>query len=72
MSYSQISGRIAREFDIKISKATVLRWCRGTNNTFNRMRKVALDPSPALAYIIGAYFGTLQQPGMVTTATTSS
>ncbi|ASJ03129.1 hypothetical protein A3L09_07620 [Thermococcus profundus] len=57
LSYSQITERIAEEFNVKVSKATVLRWCRGTHNTFNKMRKVNLKPSPALAYIIGAYFG---------------
>lgn len=57
MSYRGISERIAREFDVRISKATVLRWCRGTNNTFNKTKRVDLDASPELAYIVGAYFG---------------
>jgi intein-encoded DNA endonuclease-like protein len=57
LSYSQISERIAVELNVKVSKATVLRWCRGTHNTFNKMRRVNLDSSPALAYIVGAYFG---------------
>ena len=38
-------------------QATVLRWCRGKHNTFNRTKRVKLTPSPALVYIIGAYFG---------------
>ena len=57
LSYRGISERIAREFDVKVSKATVLRWCRGTNNTFNKTKRVDLDASPELAYIVGAYFG---------------
>ncbi len=57
LSYREISEQIGREFDVKISKATVLRWCKGTNNTFNKTKRVRLSPLPELAYIVGAYFG---------------
>ncbi len=57
MSYLRISEQIGKEFNLRISKATVLRWCKGTNNTFNKTKRVRLDPSPELAYIVGAYFG---------------
>ncbi|WP_297495878.1 LAGLIDADG family homing endonuclease [Thermococcus sp.] len=57
LSYREISEQIGREFNLRISKATVLRWCKGTNNTFNKTKKVLLSPSPELAYIVGAYFG---------------
>ncbi|NJF25928.1 LAGLIDADG family homing endonuclease [Thermococcus sp. Bubb.Bath] len=57
LSYSQIVRKISEELDVKVSKATVLRWCKGTHNTFNKMKRVNLDSSPALAYIIGVYFG---------------
>ena len=57
LSYREISEQIGREFDVKVSKATILRWCKGTNNTFNKTKRVRLTPSPELAYIVGAYFG---------------
>ncbi len=57
LSYSGISGQIGEEFNVRISKATVLRWCKGTNDTFNKTKRVDLDASPELAYIVGVYFG---------------
>ncbi len=57
MSYSKIKESIADEFDVSVSKATVLRWCKGTHNTFNKLRRARLEPSPALAYIVGVYLG---------------
>nr|WP_240910668.1 LAGLIDADG family homing endonuclease [Thermococcus sp. MV11] len=45
------------EFNVSVSKATVLRWCKGTHNTFNKTKRVNLEPSPELAYIVGAYLG---------------
>ncbi len=57
LSYSGISRKIGKEFNVRISKATVLRWCKGTNDTFNKTKKVQLTPSPELAYVVGAYFG---------------
>ena len=57
LSYREISERIGKEFNVKVSKATVMRWCKGTNDTFNKTQKVLLSPSPELAYIVGAYFG---------------
>lgn len=57
LSYSQIVAEILKKLNVRVSKATVLRWCKGIHNTFNRMKRVNLDSSPALAYIIGVYFG---------------
>jgi intein-encoded DNA endonuclease-like protein len=57
LSYSRIVKEISEEINVKVSKATVLRWCKGTHNTFNKMKRINLDSSPALAYIVGAYFG---------------
>ena len=57
LSYSSISSTIAKEKGIKVSKATVLRWCKGLHNPFNRTKALNLHPSSALAYIIGVYFG---------------
>ncbi|NJE10123.1 LAGLIDADG family homing endonuclease [Thermococcus sp. MAR1] len=57
MSYRRITRELAEEFKVSISKATVLRWCRGTHNTFNKTKRVNLEPSPELAYIVGAYLG---------------
>lgn len=57
MSYSRIRERITNEFDVSVSKATVLRWCKEMHNTFNKLRRAKLEPSPALAYIVGVYLG---------------
>ncbi|NJE31006.1 DNA endonuclease [Thermococcus sp. 18S1] len=57
MSYLRIARELAEEFKVSLSKATVLRWCKGTHNTFNRTKRVNLSPSPELAYIIGVYLG---------------
>jgi len=57
LSYSEIRRKIANEFNVSVSKATVLRWCKGTHNTFNKTKRVNLSPSPELAYIIGVYLG---------------
>ncbi|WP_048148846.1 LAGLIDADG family homing endonuclease [Palaeococcus ferrophilus] len=57
LSYSHIVRKIAEERNVRISKATVLRWCKGTHNTFNRTKRVNLKPSAPLAYIIGTYLG---------------
>ena len=56
-SYSQISKKIEVERDIKISKSTIIRWCKNTNNPFNKIKFLDLSPSPELSYIIGVYFG---------------
>ncbi|ASJ14201.1 LAGLIDADG family homing endonuclease [Thermococcus radiotolerans] len=57
MSYLKITQELAEEFNVSVSKATVLRWCKGTHNTFNKTKRVNLEPSPELAYIVGAYLG---------------
>lgn len=57
LSYSQIVQRVKAEKDVKISKATVIRWCKGTHSPFNRIKCLNLEHSPALSYIIGVYFG---------------
>jgi len=57
LSYSEIRNVINAEFDVSISKATALRWCKGTHDPFNKTKRVNLSPSPELAYIIGVYLG---------------
>ncbi|NJE60974.1 LAGLIDADG family homing endonuclease [Thermococcus sp. 21S7] len=57
MSYLKIAQELAEEFNVSVSKATVLRWCKGSHNTFNKTKRVNLEPSPELAYIVGAYLG---------------
>ncbi|MCD6144048.1 LAGLIDADG family homing endonuclease [Thermococcus sp.] len=57
LSYSEIVKRILEEKGIKVSRPTVLRWCKGQHNSFAKLKPVNLTPSPALSYIIGAYFG---------------
>ncbi|USS41145.1 DNA endonuclease [Thermococcus aggregans] len=57
LSYSKIAKRILEEKGIKVSKATVLRWCKAQHNPFNKIKPVNLEPSPSLAYVIGVYFG---------------
>jgi len=56
-SYSQISKKIEVERNIKISKSTIIRWCKNSNNPFNKTKFIDLSPSPELSYIIGVYFG---------------
>ncbi|HDD31860.1 MAG TPA: DNA endonuclease [Thermococcus litoralis] len=57
LSYSEIAKRTLEERGIKVSKATVLRWCKAQHNPFSRTKTVNLEPSPSLAYVIGVYFG---------------
>jgi intein-encoded DNA endonuclease-like protein len=57
LSYSQISKKIERERGVKISKSTIIRWCKNSNNPFNKTKLVDLSPSSELSYIIGVYFG---------------
>lgn len=57
LSYSKIAKRIAEERGVKVSKTTVLRWCKGKHNPFGKIKVVNLKPSPPLAYIVGVYFG---------------
>ena len=57
LSYSQISKKIERERGVKISKSTIIRWCKDSNNPFNKTKLIDLSPSSELSYIIGVYFG---------------
>jgi len=57
MSYLKIVAELAREFKVSVSKATVLRWCKGTHNTFNKIKRLNLEPSAELAYVVGVYLG---------------
>ncbi|AGT34263.1 hypothetical protein OCC_13900 [Thermococcus litoralis DSM 5473] len=57
LSYSEIVERVYMEKGVKISKATVLRWCKEKHEPFNKIKLLDLSPSPALSYILGAYFG---------------
>jgi len=56
LSYSKIVQEL-RSKGVKVSKATVIRWCKGLHDPFNRMNRVKLEPSPELSYVIGAFFG---------------
>ena len=57
LSYSEISKVIAKNKNVKISKATVIRWCKEMHNPFNKIKRLTLGASSKLAYIIGVYFG---------------
>ncbi|WP_297129173.1 LAGLIDADG family homing endonuclease [Thermococcus sp.] len=57
ISYRMIVSKVAEEFDVKVSKATVIRWCKGDSNPFNKIKRINLTPSPELSYIIGVYLG---------------
>ncbi|WP_168188377.1 LAGLIDADG family homing endonuclease [Thermococcus indicus] len=56
-SYGRIVGMISDEYNLKLSKATVIRWCKGTHSPFNKIRAIHSDPSPELSYVIGVYLG---------------
>ena len=56
LSYSKIA-KILQAKGIKVSKVTVMRWCKGLHDPRNRLNSVKLDPSPELAYVIGVIFG---------------
>ncbi|AFK22038.1 LAGLIDADG family homing endonuclease [Pyrococcus sp. ST04] len=57
ISYSEIVKKIKEAFNVNISKATVIRWHKGVHNPLKRIKKVRLEPSPELSYVIGVYFG---------------
>lgn len=57
LSYSEISKAVAEDKGVKISKATVIRWCKEMHNPFNKIKRLNLSTSSELAYIIGVYFG---------------
>ena len=56
LSYYKIVEELESK-GIKVSRATVMRWCNGSHNPFNRMNLVKLSPSPELSYIVGVFFG---------------
>ncbi len=56
LSYAEIAKRLEAK-GVKVSRVTVMRWCKGLHNPLNRMNAVRLDPSPELAYVIGVIFG---------------
>jgi len=56
-SYGEIVKVVSNEHDLKLSKATVIRWCKGTHNPLNRIHIISLEPSPELAYVISVYLG---------------
>lgn len=56
-SYGKIVEAISDEYNVQISKATVIRWCKGTHSPFNRIKHVSTEPSPELSYVIGVYMG---------------
>jgi len=55
--YSEITRIVFAEKGITVSRATVLRWCKGKHEPFNKIKLVKLEPSPHLSYVIGVYFG---------------
>ncbi|WP_237702872.1 hypothetical protein [Thermococcus barophilus] len=57
VSYKKIVSKVSEEFDVKVSKATVIRWYKGYSNPFNKIKRINLKPSPELSYIIGVYLG---------------
>ncbi len=56
LSYSEIA-RTLESKGVKVSRVTVMRWCKGLHDPFNRMNSAKLEPSPELAYIVGVMFG---------------
>lgn len=56
-SYGKIVKVISHEYNVKISKATVIRWYKGTHSPFNKIKSISTEPSPELSYIIGVYLG---------------
>jgi intein-encoded DNA endonuclease-like protein len=57
LSYSAISLKIAKTYNVSVSRPTVSRWCKGTHDPFNKINDVDLSPSPALSYVVGVYLG---------------
>lgn len=57
ISYSKIALILGKEFNVKVSRPTVMRWCKGTHNPFNKIKEISLEPSPSLAYVIGVFLG---------------
>ena len=57
LSYGKIVEVISEEYNLRLSKATVIRWCKGTHNPFNKIRVIRLEPSAELSYVIGVYLG---------------
>ena len=57
ISYSQIASILGEEFKVKVSKPTVMRWCKGLHNPFNKIKEIPLEPSPSLSYVIGVFLG---------------
>ncbi|HIH73024.1 MULTISPECIES: LAGLIDADG family homing endonuclease [unclassified Thermococcus] len=57
ISYSQIASIIGEEFNVKVSRPTIMRWCKGLHNPFNKIKEISLEPSPSLAYVIGVFLG---------------
>jgi len=47
MSYTAIRRELAAEFNVSVSKATVLRWCRGTHNTFRKIKRFSISRKQA-------------------------
>ena len=57
MTYLQIIDEIAREYDVKLNKATVSNWVRGRTNPNRAGHVFVPKPSPELAYVIGVETG---------------
>ncbi|CUX77283.1 Similar to intein-encoded homing endonucleases [Thermococcus chitonophagus] len=56
LSYSGITKVVEEEYGVRISKATVIRWCKGESDPLRKVRRINLE-SPLLAYVVGVYFG---------------
>ncbi|BFI73068.1 DNA endonuclease [Nanoarchaeota archaeon] len=57
LSYNKIVNYIKEKYNVKISKATVIRWCNNITDPFKKLNLGDIKPSPELSYIIGAFLG---------------
>jgi len=56
LSYTKIVEKIKTEFDVKISKTTIIRWCKGQHKPAG-YSQINLHPSPEFSYFLGALIG---------------
>ncbi|WP_227805374.1 LAGLIDADG family homing endonuclease [Pyrococcus kukulkanii] len=56
LSYSKITEIIKEEYGVGISKATVMRWCKGESDPLRKVRRINFE-SPSLAYVVGVHLG---------------
>ncbi|RLF90670.1 DNA endonuclease, partial [Thermococci archaeon] len=56
LSYSKITKILKEKKGVKISKATVMRWCKGESDPLRKVRRINFE-SPSLAYVVGVHLG---------------